>query len=184
MRKAGFYPDPSKRYANRYWSGTEWTERVSGSGGEYEDPVRQAFAAPIAQGPWAIRSVAAALRTMPVPDRGWRTRLPMYERTALEWAIGYSVALAIFGVAAWFGLIGWVLLASVIYFTFAWITVQFALRTMGATHRGRITLIAYFTAIVPAAAVLWPPLHSVGFQPHGSWTNIVCALVHAGNCKQ
>ncbi len=46
MPKPGFYPDPSKRYVYRFWSGTEWAARVNNFGDEYVDAVQQSFPAP------------------------------------------------------------------------------------------------------------------------------------------
>ena len=35
---AGWYPDPSSRFALRYWDGTRWTEHVSRGGQQSTDP--------------------------------------------------------------------------------------------------------------------------------------------------
>lgn len=36
---AGWYPDPSGRFAQRYWDGAAWTEKVSGPNGLGTDPL-------------------------------------------------------------------------------------------------------------------------------------------------
>jgi hypothetical protein len=35
---AGWYPDPSGRFEQRYWDGTQWTEHVARQGQQYTDP--------------------------------------------------------------------------------------------------------------------------------------------------
>ena len=85
--------------------------------------------------------------------------------------------------AAWFGLFGWMVLATIVYYIFAFIILQIALRGSGIIEPGRVNLVAKLAAIIPAAVALWFPLQSVGFHPHGSWTNIVCTFVAVGNCK-
>jgi Protein of unknown function (DUF2510) len=181
MPRAGFYPDPSKRYVSRYWSGTEWTERVRDYGDEYADAVRQSFQAPgVSVMPVAgFRGLQNRLGTL--SSQPWRVRRS--EFSALEWAIALGLLIVAYGVAAWFGLFGWMVLATIVYYAFAFIILQIALRGLGIIDPGRVNLIAELVAIIPAAAALWLPLHSVGFHPHGSWTNIVCAFVTVGNCK-
>ena len=159
MPKDGLYPDPSKRYVRRYWSGTEWTERVDNFGDEYTDIVQQSFPPPPDESLIPIEKVTF-------------DSLPLHQRTAIARRIGMPFALVIYGIAAWFGLFGWALLASVVYCIFAFIVLQIALRGVGMTNRQRINVIADLVAVIPAAAVLWPPLHSVGFHPHGGWSNI------------
>jgi len=49
--------------------------------------------------------------------------------------------------------------------------------------RKRINLVAGLLALVPAAGVLWPPLQSVGFHPHGSWSFMCWLLTSGVNCS-
>ena len=68
MPTGGFYPDPSKRYVYRYWTGTEWTARVNNFGDEYTDVPRQPFPPPLdSQGPVAD-VVVVQRHDIAVPD--------------------------------------------------------------------------------------------------------------------
>jgi hypothetical protein len=114
----------------------------------------------------------------------WRPVRSSHERAAIGRAIAWPIGIVFYGLAAYFGLLGWAFLVTVVYFIFAFMVLPVALRGVGMTNHGRINLVAQLLSIIPAVAVLWPPLHSAGFHPHGSWTNVACLLVSAGsNCR-
>jgi len=147
----------------RYWNGAEWTERVQNFGDSYTDVVQQSFPAPTAKSEYTTSGVRY-------------DSLPLHERTAIARLIAVPIGTVLYGVAAWFGLFGWTFLATCVYFILAFIVLPVALRTFGIRDSKRIDLAAELVAIVPAAAVLWVPLHAMGFHLHGGWSN-VCWIV-------
>jgi hypothetical protein len=40
---AGWYQDPGRRYESRYWTGTTWSDHVSNSGQQFQDPLDLAY---------------------------------------------------------------------------------------------------------------------------------------------
>lgn len=97
----GWYPDPYRRFDQRYWDGTTWTQHASRAGQQFDDP-------PIA----AVTSTPMPTPTpmptaMPVPLAA-TTAMPVAAAAAptVKWDVGTFVPLLIVSLIPCLGLIG------------------------------------------------------------------------------
>ncbi|MEZ5380825.1 MAG: DUF2510 domain-containing protein [Microthrixaceae bacterium] len=70
--KAGWYPDPTRRYSHRYWDGGRWTDHVGSNGESSVDPMpaSSAVPGPRLSGAPAVTTVSGALSALFGIDQG------------------------------------------------------------------------------------------------------------------
>ena len=155
----GFYPDPTGRNEGRFWNGQEWTSRVESWGYEIEDTMWVAFPPPPAGERFDPNQKVAA-----ATQEG--------QRNSAAYLIAIVLGSVLYGLAAYFAMFWWALLATSVYYLTAFFVFPIPVRASGLKDHRRVELFAMLLAVVPTAVVAWIALESVGFRPHGDWCNV------------